>query len=150
MQLGNAITLEKPQDTSSRLFHISTPKIFRECMNVLYYLAIERKGIYVQILSKDKFKMAQVRALYWIWIKEQFSSSQHDGTSIKDMHKQYKATHLLSILCAKDQDFADMVIAFKDDEVKLDMLLSIADSSITGYSEMSQYFDECKEKETYI
>lgn len=149
MGLGNSLKLETPKDTSSRLFHLDTPNAFKDCMNVLYFLAKERKGIFVQILSKDKFKMAQVRALYWIWIKEQFTSSQHDGSSMEDLHKRYKATHLLSILCAKDSDFADMVIAFKDDEKKVDMLLSIADSSITGYKEMSAYFNKCKEVETY-
>jgi hypothetical protein len=118
-------------------------------MNILYFLAKERKGIYVQILSKDKFKMAAVRASYWIWVKDQYTSAAHDGTSMADLHKRYKATHLLSILCAKDADFADMVMAFKDDAKKVDMLLSIADSSITEYKEMSAYFNQCKESETY-
>lgn len=150
MQMGNSIKLEKPEDTKSRLFHLDTPKAFKECMNVLYFLAKERKGIYVQILSKEKYKMAEVRAAYWCWIKEQYTSSQHDGTSEHDLHKRYKASYLLPTLCAKSEKFADMIIKADGDKEQIEMLLSIADGSLTGYKEMSAYFSQCKEKETYV
>lgn len=150
MSIEKEIYVNYPLDRNVRLFHIDTPKAFKECMNVLYFLAKERKGIYVQILSKDKFKMAQARAAYWCWIKEQYTSAQHDGSSEQDLHKRYKATYLLPILCTKSDVFADMILAANGDKEKIEMLLSIADGSITGHKEMSEYLSACKLNETYL
>jgi len=129
MQLGNHIEFTKDFDKAKRLF---------------------------KVLSEDKFKMADIRSAYWCWMKEQYTSAQHDGTSIDDLHKRYKISYLLPILCIKDTDFADMILLIEqadydieEKEQKVNKILSIADSSITGFKEMSRYFNACKENEQY-
>ena len=150
MKLGNSIKLEPNVDQDKMLFKINTVAAFIECVSVLAKRVNNKVRTHVQFLGEDKWKLAEVRKAYWAWIDDQYTSSQHDGTPKKDLHKMYKATHLLPILCAKSDDFTDMVLEFKDDPVKVDMLLSIADGSLTGYKEMSEYLDICKDKETYL
>ncbi len=150
MPLGNSITLIKDIDSSKRLFKINTIEAFIECVSVLADNVRNKKRTHVQFLGEDKFKMAEVRAAYWCWIHEQYTSAQHDGTSEHDLHKRYKATHLLPILCAKSDNFADMILKADGNKEQIEMLLSIADGSLTGYKEMSAYFNACQEKETYV
>ena len=149
MQLGNNIEFTRDYDKSKRLFKINTFEAFRECISVLADNVRNKKRTHVQFLSEDKFKMADIRAAYWCWIKSQYTSAQHDGTSEIDLHKRYKASYLLPILAAKSDNFADMVIKASGNKEQVDMLLSIADGSLTGYKEMSAYFNACKENEQY-
>ena len=149
MRLGNNIEFTRDFDKAKRLFKINSIVAFIECISVLADNVRNKKRTHVQFLSEDKFKMADIRSAYWCWMKSQYTSAQHDGTSIEDLHKRYKATYLLSILCAKSEDFADMVIKADGNKEQVDMLLSIADGSLTGYKEMSAYFNACKENEQY-
>ena len=156
MQLGNNIEFTRDFDKAKRLFKINSIEAFIECISVLADNVRNKKRTHVQFLSEDKFKMADIRSAYWCWMKSQYTSAQHDGTSIEDLHKRYKATYLLSILCAKDSDFADMILLVNESdfgsekkEQQVNKILSIADGSVTGYKEMSAYFNACKENEQY-
>lgn len=151
-QLGNQFKwLTASQvDQSKNLFKMDRVSAFWECVSVLRLRLNDKQRTNVQFLSEDKFKLAEIRKAYWCWLDDQYSSSQHDGTPKHDLHKRYKASHLLPILCAKSDKFADMILAHKDDPEKVDMLLSIADGSLTGHKQMSEYFDKCKQEETYL
>jgi hypothetical protein len=160
MNIPESITLLENVDEKEKLFEIKTLNDFIRCVSVLRKRLLSGK-IHVQILSRDKYKMASVRAAYWCWMQEQYKSAQHDGTSIPDLHKRYKAKYLLPILCAYDVEFADMLLdnvnrcaelnlSESETEKRLSRLLSIADGSTTGYKEMVDYFSACQMNETYL
>ena len=160
MNIPDLITLLENVDEKEKLFELKNVSDFIKCVSVLRKRLISGK-IYVQILSRDKYKMASVRAAYWCWMQEQFKSAQHDGTSIPDLHRRYKAKYLLPILCAYDADFADMLVdnvkrcedlslSETETESRLSRLLSIADGSTTGYREMVEYFSACQMNEAYL
>lgn len=145
--IGNTFTLPTPTDKNARLFEIDKPSTLIECFATLRYLAIKRKGIYVQILSKDKYKFAVVRSAYFCWIKEHLNSAKGNGETVQELHEQLKASYLLPILCREDQEFADLVQRETKDGITSKIvlrLLSIADSSITTSKIMKEYFTQCQ------
>ena len=149
MSLGNTFKIQEPTDKSASLFEIDRPSSFVDCISTLWYLAKKRKGIYVQILSKDKYKLAVIRSAYFCWIREHLSSAKGNGESVQEMHDRLKASHLLPILCREDQEFADLVVRETKDGITSKIvlrLLSISDSSITTAKIMQEYFTECQRR----
>lgn len=144
MQLGNSITLEKVDDDKQRLFKVETVFDFVQAVSALAHHIRNGRIIHLQFLSKDKFKLASIRAAYFIYLRDLTRSADCNGESIEDLHKAFKAKYLLPILCREDQEFADLVLRETKENVVSDIvirLLSIADSSITTSKIMGEYFE---------
>lgn len=158
MNIGNSFTLPPSDkiDKSKKLFLMDRSSAFIECVSVLRHLLNEKQRTHVVFMSEDAFNLYSVRKAYWCWIHDQYTSAAHDGRSEQELHKDYKISHLLPILCAKHEHFADMILLIEssdwDEKKKRERVLklvSVSDGSITGYKEFSEYFETCKQVEGY-
>jgi len=138
------ITIKEPESTSKKLFKLDSRKSFVECISVIGHYIAKKRRIHVQILSEDKFKFQEVRAAYFCYLKELPGQADSDGSSVQELHSQYKAAYLLPILSREYQWFGDLVLeAVNNENVKqaVDKLLSVADGSILNTKLFIEYFN---------
>lgn len=149
IQVCDVVQLRPVKDDKQRLFKINSFAAFVECVSLLAEMVRKRKRTYVEIVSEDRYKLAEIRAAYFCWLREKVSSAGGDGATIGELHTRYKATYLLPILCRESQLFADLVMREtnawdgKTSPIII-KLLSVADSSVTTPKIMQEFFTACQ------
>lgn len=142
MQLGNQVRFTDKIDEKQRLFKIDTIEAFILCVSTLAYRVRNKKRTHVQFLSADKFKLAEIRAAYWCWINE------HEcGATPEDLHREYKASYLIPILCRVNEEFAELVYRETVNGTtskSLLRLISISDGSGITSKIMQEFFTACQ------
>jgi len=146
MPLGNRVQFNPEPDIKQKLFKLDTPNAFIECVSVLAHFIRNKKRLHVQIISEDQYKLAVTRKAYFCWLDE-ISGAADCDQSIPELHKKFKAKHLMELVCAKNAAFADM-ISFKigagATEEEINNLLSVADGGVTTHVIMKQFFNMCQ------
>lgn len=147
LQIGNILHLDGLPHTDKKMFKITSIK---ELIRFVSDIAARLRAgteIRIEVVGKERYKLAEIRAAYFCWLKEKQREAAHDGAGIEQMHKEYKSTYLLPILCARNIDFADLVLKMTAGGIEKDAvirLLSVADSSITTSEIMREYFEACQ------
>jgi len=144
------LDLGLPLDTTTKEFEIKNDNQLIECVKVILFLLRNKNKVFVQIVSRDKFKFAVTRKAYFAWIKDMQRSADNNGESIQQIHDRLKAKYLLPILCRVDSDFADLVLRETMEGITnpvIMRLLSISDSSVTTLEVLQEYFNECQRGE---
>ena len=133
IQIGNQLGIfpVKTEDKNQRLFKINTFGQFQACINMIAAMLKNGKEVHVQLLSKDKFKLFEIRSAYFAYLGERVGYGD-----IEETHDQLKAKYLIPLLCSEYEWFSDLVLTVtktgnKDMEEAINRLVSVADGSIT-------------------
>jgi len=151
MQIGNSIGLTSnsdisPQTMAKKLFKLVTFRDLVECMSVIAAFMRGDKEIYIQILNKDRYKFHEVRVAYFAFLGDLKDHIAHDGRTVEQMHKEFKAKYLIEIICASPgyEWFADLVLKSVGDEPEIETavnkLITISDGSIVTTAMLRKYF----------
>lgn len=150
MQIGNVIGLElkanlKKDFLCKRLFKLESPESFRLAMSSIANRLRNGEEVHIQILKGERFKFHEVRTAYFAFLNDVYKRADHDGRTVEQLHNDFKAVHLIPIICATPgyEWFSDLVLmAVKDPsmETAVNKLITISDGSIVTTPMLREYF----------
>lgn len=147
IEVGRTLTIQDVPDKRGSIFKVRTFEEFCRFCNIIAARLRKGKSLHIEIITDERYKRAEIRAAYFCWLHEKMGQASHDGRGIEEMHREYKATYLLPILCSHNIEFSDLVLKMMEGGIKKDAvikLLSVADSSITTSEIMREYFTACQ------